>query len=108
MNGSIPPPLYEICNCSYLGVEHAHLARGSPYLLPGRAETALLRGAIPQHVALYSCEWGQLLVEVKAFRKRLKGLGKAVVGEWCKGRRMVSTRSRLYEARMSKGMECMR
>jgi acetyl esterase/lipase len=84
-NGSIPPSLYELFDCSYLGFEHAHLDRGSPYLSPGRAETALLKGALPQSVALYSCEWDQLLVEEEAFRERLKGLGKVVGGRMVQG-----------------------
>jgi len=84
-NGSVPPLLYELFDCSYLGFEHAQLDRGSPYLSPGRAETALLKSALPQRMALYSCEWDQLLVEEEAFRERLKGLGKAVGGRMVQG-----------------------
>jgi acetyl esterase/lipase len=84
-NGSISPLLYELIDCSYLGFEHAQLDRGSPYLSPGRAETALLKSALPQRMALYSCEWDQLLVEEEAFRERLKGLGKAVGGRMVQG-----------------------
>ena len=79
--GSIPVWLYSVFDCSYLGFEHARLDRSSPYLSPGRAESELLQSGLPKRVALYSCEWDQLLVEEETFRERLKGLGK-VVGGW--------------------------
>lgn len=83
--GSIKPWLYEIFDSSYLGFEHAKLDRRTPYLSPGRAETELLKSGLPQRMALYSCEWDQLLVEDEAFRERLKGLGKLVGGRIVSG-----------------------
>ena len=84
-NGTIPPWLYEVFDSSYLGFEHANLDRRSPYLSPGRAETELLKSGLPQCMALYSCEWDQLLAEDEAFRERLKGLGKLVSGRMVHG-----------------------
>jgi acetyl esterase/lipase len=83
---TIAPWLYEIFDSSYLGFEHAQRDRGSPYLSPGRADADLVNSGFPQRMALYSCEWDQLLVEDEAFRERLKGLGKLVGGRMVQGK----------------------
>ena len=83
--GTIAPWLYDMFDCSYLGFEHAKRDRASPYLSPGRAEATVLRSRLPQRMALFSCEWDQLLVEDEAFRERLKGLGKVVGGRMVSG-----------------------
>jgi acetyl esterase/lipase len=84
-NGTIPPWLYDMFDRSYLGFEHAKRNRRTPYLSPGRADTEVLRSGFPHRLALYSCEWDQLLVEDEALRERLKGLGKLVGGRMMRG-----------------------
>ena len=51
-----------------------------PDLSPGRADTDLLKQGLPERIALYSCEWDQLLMETQDFRERLRGLGKVLGG----------------------------
>jgi hypothetical protein len=40
---------------------------------PGLADEGLILASYPEHVAIYTCGWDQLLVEGNAFRERLRG-----------------------------------
>ena len=80
VKGSIPRMLYDIFDNSYLGPEGRRPDPSSPYLSPGRADAELLQNGLPNRIALYVCEWDQLLVESHKFRVRLEGLGKVVGG----------------------------
>ena len=59
----------------------------SPYASPAAATDEALTAALPDHVALYLCEWDMLLREGQEFGERLKGLGKRVRCQVIKERR---------------------
>jgi putative ergosteryl-3beta-O-L-aspartate hydrolase len=84
--GGVPKWLYAVFDRSYLGPlgrDGHDLA--SLELSPGLASDEDLIRGLPQNVAIYSCEYDQLLVENEAFRKRLTGLGKQVGGYMVEG-----------------------
>ena len=79
--GMVSLSMYRMFWAAYLGEdEKSRPDSTSPYLSPARASSDLMMKAWPEHMALYTCDWDQLLVEGEAFRERLKGLGKEVGG----------------------------
>lgn len=76
---SIPDLLFRLFDDSYL-YPREDMNMSSPYLSPKLALAETLREALPDHVALFTCEWDQLRAEGEAFRARLKDLGKKVRG----------------------------
>ncbi|KAK0859978.1 hypothetical protein LTR91_009300 [Friedmanniomyces endolithicus] len=74
---SLPPLFTDLFDESYLHPSSA-IPLDSPYLSPGVAPSALLRGALPRDIVMATCEYDMLLEEGEAFRQRLEGLGKRV------------------------------
>lgn len=59
--------------------------RSNPFLSPGVAPEALLAGALPDNIMIFTCEWDMLRAEGEAMEKRLEGLGKNVLHRQVKG-----------------------
>ena len=78
-SAGIPARLYTIFDRSYLRMGPP-VDREDVRLSPLRAPDEMLREALPQRVAIFTCEWDMLLREGEEFRERLKGLGKEVGG----------------------------
>jgi putative ergosteryl-3beta-O-L-aspartate hydrolase len=77
--GSLPLWAYLMFDASY-HKRSSHESRGTINLSPALAPSDLLKNALPQKIAMYSCEYDVLLVETEHFRKELKALGKTVGG----------------------------
>lgn len=72
---TLPSLLTTLFDASYFP-DNASLA--SPFASPAAATDDALVTALPDHVALYLCEWDMLLREGRGFAERLEGLGKRV------------------------------
>lgn len=70
--------LKKIFDDSYLGLNPRELE--SPYHSPGIATDELLKGALPDKIAIFTCGWDTLCNKGKVFRTRLAGLGKTASG----------------------------
>lgn len=81
---ALPKGLYRLFDESYLYPSEG-LVRSSMYVSPGLAPEETLRDALPDQVAIFTCEWDQLYAEGEAFRKRLIGIGKQVGGRMIQG-----------------------
>ncbi|MCJ1469485.1 hypothetical protein MMC07_008118 [Pseudocyphellaria aurata] len=81
---SLPFFLTNIFDSSYLHPRRA-ISMGDPYLSPAVAPDSTLITGLPEHIALYTCEWDQLFVEGEVFRTRLDSLGKMVTGRLVRG-----------------------
>lgn len=81
---SLPLFLTNVFDASYLHPPHA-ISMDNPYLSPAVAPDSILIAGLPEHVALYTCEWDQLCAEGEAFRTRLHSLGKKVTGRLVRG-----------------------
>ena len=68
---------------SYLGSGPIDLS--SQYLSPGLAPDHILKNALPQKIAIYTCGWDALLDEGETFRQRLGTLLKTVGGSTVEG-----------------------
>lgn len=79
----ISPVFTELFDASYIG--SPNLDKSNPYLSPGVAPETLLRNGLPEHVALFTCEWDMLRAEALALGQRLKAMGKAITHEDVKG-----------------------
>jgi len=64
----LPAVFTELFDESYL--QPPTLDKSSPYLSPGVAPAHML-AALPDNIALFTCEWDMLLAEGERFRKRL-------------------------------------
>ena len=77
---SEPPWLHRMIDNSY----YQNLppeGRASLNLSPALAPKDALQNALPEKIAIFTCEWDKLLVEAEDFRKELKAIGKIVGGE---------------------------
>ncbi|MCJ1439496.1 hypothetical protein MMC27_008890 [Xylographa pallens] len=81
---TLPPTLTTLFDASYFPSEESV---GSPYASPAAATDDVLVTALPDHIALYLCEWDMLLQEGREFGERLEGLGKRVRCEVIKERK---------------------
>ncbi|MCJ1476103.1 hypothetical protein MMC13_004768 [Lambiella insularis] len=72
---TLPPALTDLLNASYFPDPKRAAA---PYASPAATTDEALVAALPDHIALYLCEWDMLLQEGKDFGERLGRLGKRV------------------------------
>ena len=81
---TLPSLLTNLFDASYFPSQESV---ASPYASPAAATDEALMTALPDHIALYLCEWDMLLQEGKDFGERLEALGKRVRCEVIEERR---------------------
>ena len=81
---TLPSVLTNLFDASYFPLQESVTL---PYASPAAATDGELLTALPDHIALYLCEWDMLLQEGKDFGERLELLGKRVRCELIKERK---------------------
>lgn len=81
----LPKFFTDLFDASYLYPPKT-IAKNSPYLSPGVADSAFLQRALPNNgIWIFTVEFDELRDEAERFTERLRGLGKTVRGEMMKG-----------------------
>ncbi|MCJ1236465.1 hypothetical protein MMC14_004446 [Varicellaria rhodocarpa] len=77
---TLPPILTSLFDASYFppSPPASTASVASPYASPAAATDEALLMALPEHIAMYLCEWDMLLHEGQVFAERLAKLGKRV------------------------------